>query len=247
MKSTKEATTCMSSSCQFWLTGNAGSDRMLIPVLPDRVDVGHGSQNQSVSVAGLGEITIIQDRNAITYKWSSHFPARYHQGCSTTALWNPLAYCSKIEEWIASTKPVKFIATGCGINCYCSIEQFDYYEKGGDPDTLYYTISLKEYRAVFIRQLDTTPMIETPVPQANDSSDDSGGASTKTDETRQGKVKTQGGRLHLRADASTSSQILDKMPNGSTMTVLGQKGDWYKVEYGGVQGWAYKDYVKLTN
>ena len=238
----------MSSSCQFWLTNNAGSDRMQIPVLPDKINVTHGASNQTVSVAGLGEIVIIQDRNAIVYKWSCHFPAHYHQGCSTTDLWNPTAYRDKIEEWIDSTKPIKFIATGCGINQYCSIEQFDYYEKGGDPDTLYYTIALKEYRAPVVRQLDVKPSVETPVENktaaAAESSEE---PATKKETTQKGKVRTNGGRLMLRAGSSTSSQILAKMPNGSSLTILSQKGDWYKVEYNGTTGYAYGGYIKLVN
>ena len=231
----------MSSSAQFWLTNNAGSDRMLIPVLPEKIDVGHGSSNQSVSVAGLGEITIIQDRDAITYKWSSHFPAVHHQGCSCTAaeLKDPQEYKDKIAEWIESTKPVKFIATGCGINQYCSIEQFDYYEKGGDPDTLYYSIQLKEYREVTIRQLDTTPQVETPV-------DDGKTEETPTKKAAQtGKVKTNASRLNLRASNSTSSKVLKKMPNGSEVEILGKMGNWYKVSYNGTIGYAYKSYIKV--
>ena len=244
MKSTREATTCMSSSCQFWLTNNAGSDRMLIPVLPDKVDVRHGSQNQSVSVAGLGEITIIQDRSAISYSWSCHFPAHWHQGCSTTSLLSPLAYRDKIEEWIASGKPVKFIATGCGINVYCSIEQFDYYEKGGDPDTIYYTITLKEYRTILVRQLDTSPIAETPISAGDSTEDDT--AVAAQEETKPGKVKTDGSRLNLRSDTSTSSDILLRMPNGSSLEVISKVGSWYKVIYNGVTGYAHSSCVRVT-
>ena len=36
---------------------------------------------------------------------------------------------------------------------YVTIESFDVYEQGGDVGTLYYTVRLKEYREVKIRQI----------------------------------------------------------------------------------------------
>jgi hypothetical protein len=230
----------MSSKAQFWLTNNAGTDRMQIPVLPAEIEVSHGASNEKLSVAGLGEITIIQDREAIHYKWSCHFPAVWHQGCCVDKPLNPLAYRDKIEEWMATPKPIKFIATGCGINKFCTIESFDYKEKGGDPDTLHYTIELKEYQEIIVRQVDTTPVVETPMDavQTEDTA-------LKQEEAKSGKVKTRGSRLMLRASTSTSSEILKRMPNGSALKILSQVGSWYKVEYDGTVGYAYGSYVQV--
>ena len=43
-------------------------------------------------------------------------------------------------------------------------------------------------------------------------------------------MRTNGGRLMLRAGSSTSSQILAKMPNGSSLTILSQKGEAVPLE-----------------
>lgn len=223
------------NSCQFWLTNNAGTDRIQIPVLPEQIDISHGASNDSLSVAGLGEITIIQDRQAITFKWDSHFPAVWHQGCCVErgALLAPSVYRDKIVEWLSTPKPIKFIATDSGINTFCTIESFDYHEQGGDPDTLYYSISLKEYREVIVRQLDTSAVVENPV-EGSDGN-----------EGRPGVVKTNGSRLMLRASNSTSSAILKRMPNGASLTVLATKGSWYRVSYSGLTGYAYSKWVQL--
>lgn len=224
----------MSTKAQFWLTNNAGTDRLQLPVLPEEISITHGASNESLSVAGLGEITIIQDRQAVTYKWDCHFPNVWHQGCCVdkSSLLAPAVYKDKIVEWLGTPKPIKFIATDCGINTYCTIESFDYHEQGGDPDTLYYSISLKEYREVIVRQLDTTAIVETPL-------DDD-------EKERTGTVKTNGSRLMLRASNSTSSAILKRMPNGAKLTILAQKGSWYKVKYDGLTGYASAKWISVS-
>lgn len=233
----KAVMTSMSTNtkAQFWLTNNAGTDRLQIPVLPEQIDISHGVSNDTLSVAGLGEITIIQDRQAVSYKWDCHFPAVWHQGCCVDkgALLPPATYRDKIVEWLNTPKPIKFIATDCGINTFCTIEGFEYHEQGGDPDTLYYSIELKEYREVIVRQLDTSAVVENPV--------ENGGS----DGGRPGVVKTNGSRLMLRASNSTSSAILKRMPNGASLTVLATKGSWYKVSYGGITGYASSKWVQL--
>lgn len=231
----------MSSNCQFWMSNNAGSDTMLLPVLPEQITITHDSQNDSVMVAGLGEVTIIQDSTAKTYEWTSHFPATIHQGVdinirnNPSSLLKPQAYVDKIEEWIASKKPVKFTVTGSSINTYCSIESWNYYEKGGDPDTLYYTIKLKEYREVTVRKIDVVPTMKIPT---GSSSSGGGGATT-------GKVKTGGSRLKMYKKKSSSSKVLKKIKNGKTVTVNSQSGSWSNITYSGKTGYAKSKYIKI--
>ena len=231
----------MSSNCQFWLSNNTGKDKLRLPVLPEQLTVTHDSSNDSVTVAGLGEVTFIQDPTAKTYEWTCWFPAVRHQG-SIKSPKAPQTYVDKIEEWIASKKPVKFTVTGTKINCYCSIESWNYYEKGGDPDTLYYTIKLKEYREITVRKLDLRPATPTTTTATGGGSGSSGSTNYKN-----GKVKTNGDRLRLRQEKSTSSKILATMPNGSSLTIKSKSGSWYAVIYNGINGYAYASYVKVIS
>ena len=60
---------------------------------------------------------------------------------------------NKINQWKASNKPVHLIVTACGVNLYVTIENFTYTEEGGDPGTYQYSITLKEYREITVRQI----------------------------------------------------------------------------------------------
>lgn len=156
-----------SNKYEMWLTYNAESEKIQLPVHPERLQIENGSGNDSVDIVGLGEIVIMRDRPALRFSFSSFFPATPFPGVQTPTLTPPLALVRKINEWKAGKKPVHFIVTSCGIDVYASIERFTYYEEGGDPGTYQYTLELKEYREIAIRSVtvDTESQTATVEPQ----------------------------------------------------------------------------------
>lgn len=143
----------MNTDYQMWITGNAEQEKLQIPVLPEKFSVSVGSKNSSVDVTGLGEITIKQSRPAYQFSFDSFFPASTFPGIKNVVLTEPLKCVERIKSWIESKKPVHVIITGGGVDEYCTIEKFNYNEEGGDVGTLHYSMSLKEYREVTIRQV----------------------------------------------------------------------------------------------
>ena len=55
-----------------------------------------------------------------------------------------------------------------------------------------------------------------------------------------------GSYVRMRSGASTSSPILGTYNSGTTMTVTGVSGAWYKVNYNGTDGYVHSDYVSLS-
>ncbi len=143
------------SSYNMWLSFDGGKELFQIPVNPEKIDVNNGSSNQSINITDLGEITIIQGRKQIQFSFSSFFPKTKFNGISVYELLSPNDYVEKIERWKASKKPIQIVITGANIDIYCTIESFNYYHIGGDIGTIYYSISLKEYREVSIRKVNT--------------------------------------------------------------------------------------------
>ena len=142
------------SSMQLWITHNGEREKLRFPVLPTKFDVTHGTKNTSVTISGLGEILVLQDRAAVEVSWDSFFPAAYFPGIQTPfMLSSPDAMIQRLFEWKISAKPVHLILTGTRVNFYAAIQSLQPYRKGGDPGSIYYKIKLKEYREVRIRQL----------------------------------------------------------------------------------------------
>ena len=145
------------------------------------VDVTHGTKNTSVTISGLGEILVLQDRAAVEVSWDSFFPAAYFPGIQTPfMLSSPDAMMQRLFEWKISAKPVHLILTGTRVNFYAAIQSLQPYRKGGDPGSIYYKIKLKEYREVRIRQVKVSSTGTATV----------SGGSTRTDNRVQAKTYT---------------------------------------------------------
>ncbi len=143
----------MAAEYEIWLTYNAESEKLQIPVLPEKFNVSVGSNNSTLDVAGLGEIVIKQARPAFQFSFSSFFPLYLFQGLTVRSHTVPKYCVKRINEWQEGDKPVHLLVTKPEIDVYCTVESFSWYEQGGDRNTIYYDITLKEYREVTVRQV----------------------------------------------------------------------------------------------
>ena len=53
--------------------------------------------------------------------------------------------------------------------------------------------------------------------------------------------------LILRSSASKASSALQTLPKGTTVSITGSSGDWYRVTYGKYKGYVMKKYITKTN
>ena len=66
-------------------------------------------------------------------------------------------------------------------------------------------------------------------------------------DSRAGIVSTAQGRLYVRTAASTASDIITGLSKGSSVTLIAQSGNWWKVEYApGRYGYCHADYITVT-
>ena len=157
----------MPSKYQMWLTNNGGTERLRLPVLPETLTIRAGVSNQSVNIQGLGELVIMQDAAAMTINFSSFFPQNTFPGVQYTQLRPPTDLVEQIKTWKNGPRPIQFVVTGSPINTHFTIEDFTYYEVGGDVGTIQYSITLKEYRESVVRQVAVrrnVAVVPQPVP-----------------------------------------------------------------------------------
>lgn len=64
--------------------------------------------------------------------------------------------------------------------------------------------------------------------------------------TQSGRVVTDGGRLNIRNQPNLQGAVIGQIPNGATVSIKGQSGEWYLVTYNGIEGYSYGPYIKLT-
>ena len=62
---------------------------------------------------------------------------------------------------------------------------------------------------------------------------------------RFGYVWAENGKpVNLRKTASKDAPLVDKIPVGESVQIVGESGDWYKLKVNGMTGWMMKEFVK---
>lgn len=159
---------------EMWLTHNAEKEKIQLPVLPESLQITNGSNNSKVDIIGLGEIVVMKSRPALRISFASFFPAAKFPGLQVETITKPLTLIQRINAWKESRKPIHFIVTSCGVDIYAAIENFKYSEVGGDPGTYQYSLDLKEYREIKVRQVkvdlnDKTATVSNEEPRVDNS------------------------------------------------------------------------------
>lgn len=185
----------MPSKYQMWITYNGGAEKIRFPVLPERLNVRQGMNNQSVNIQGLGELVIMQDPAAMVITFSSFFPAEPFPGVQFEALAEPMELAERIAAWKKGDRPIQFMITGTSINKHFTIEDFPWHESGGDIGTIHYSLTLKEYRETSVRQVtvaEEVAIIPEPAPARVDNR-----APEQTHEVVRGDTLSAIARRHL--------------------------------------------------
>ena len=59
------------------------------------------------------------------------------------------------------------------------------------------------------------------------------------------KLSSSTSRLNIRSSANKGASIIGKAANGSKVTIIGESGDWYRIEYNNTTGYVSKDYIQI--
>lgn len=63
---------------------------------------------------------------------------------------------------------------------------------------------------------------------------------------RVGIVDTNGSNLNIRRTPSTSAAIVGRIPDGAQIEILQTQGNWYRINYNGVNGFVLSEFVQVT-
>lgn len=138
---------------QFWLS--YGSDKLRLPVNPETITISSPFGFEDVAVVRLGEKTIIGDRLPKEFTFAAFFPRDYNATyCEYSSIPKPWDAVAKIEKFRDKRLPVKFSVTGTKISYTVTIREFEIEpERAGNPGDIYFTITLKEYKAATVKAI----------------------------------------------------------------------------------------------
>lgn len=121
--------------------------KIKIPVNPDEINITHPSNNKTFQVLDKGEIVVPMPPglSEVSFKsFVSNNDEPFTDGSIT-----PKAFVKTLKRAKDNKTKGRLIITRSGLfdtNIRCIIEDFDVTDKGGEPDDIYYSIKLKEYR-----------------------------------------------------------------------------------------------------
>jgi hypothetical protein len=134
------------------LLGAYGGD-IKFPVMPEEFGADFTHEYWTPRVVGLGEIIMPGGQSMETISWDSFFPSHYdsdYMFITPTELEDPRSLTSRLI-WTMRFKMNCMLVVGGGIwNDQVVITNFNYRHKAGEIFDIYYTISMKRYRAPIV-------------------------------------------------------------------------------------------------
>ena len=132
-----------------------GGKRYTLPVNPEEIQVTHGSTDKTAEIAGLGEVLIPQKPGLREISFSSFLPG-YHSDPWVHGSASAQSLAKAMESaWKGRMKCRLIISRSIDYdtNMQCVISDLKFSDRGGEPDDLYYEVTLREYRTYGVSQM----------------------------------------------------------------------------------------------
>lgn len=136
------------SSMEIYL--QFGGKRLQLPVNPDEIEIKYPSNNKDYDVLGIGQVVVQRKPALKEVSWECFFPARRTEPYVNAGARQPEIYVSCLEKAMEDQQPGRLIITRSGLydtNMRCIVDDFKTIDKGGEPEDIYYEITLREYRS----------------------------------------------------------------------------------------------------
>jgi hypothetical protein len=129
-----------------------------IPYIADSIELQLAGNNDTETVIGLGEISILNDPQLTQFAIKTEFPANWHPAIPEemkNSLLKPNEYVTLLSNWMRSKRPIRFILTNAAVpmNMACTIEDLSFTENAGDPGSIFAEIELRRYTFHEIRRV----------------------------------------------------------------------------------------------
>lgn len=154
----------MKSTVEFWLKDNKNA-YLQLPVNPESISYESPYGINTVTIASLGEVAVVGERNLKRVSFSSFFPRDYNPSyCEYDGFLSPWEWVEQIEYWRDTRLNVRLIIGGTPISIPVFVEEFTLEpERAGAVGDVYYTLTLVEYRPTKAKQIVTDGKAPVPV------------------------------------------------------------------------------------
>lgn len=149
------------NSVLFYIIDEQTGTEIQLPVNPEKITLKWSRKIETVNILNLGEVDFTTGDKLMGISFSSFFPTAYVPAfCTTADLPTPesanaimTAWKSRFNEPKKGLKdPVRLIITGAQeINMLVIMTEYENDEHGGEPGDIYYKVSFREWKELFVR------------------------------------------------------------------------------------------------
>ncbi|RGY97271.1 hypothetical protein [Clostridium sp. AM58-1XD] len=220
--------------------------KLKIPVNPQEINIKYPGQSNDYDVLGLGQIVVPGKPGLKEVSWESFFPGSDSDPYVNSGIESPESYIKRIEKAMRSKQVGRLIISRSKLydtNIACIISNFETTDKGGEPEDIYYSIELREYRNYspeVISIITTMPEDETGNQQTETASETE--RPVETPVLRVGAAVTANGKYW---SSSYGDKPFGTANNLNTAVTRIVEGNPYPVCIGSY-GWVTADQLQIT-
>ena len=127
-----------------------GKKKIRIPVNPEELEIQYPTGHKTYDVLGIGQVVVPKRPSLKTVSWEGFFPGNTSAPYVNSGAREPGYYVRWFEKAIRGKWRCRLIITRSELydtNMSCVVSDFQTKEGGGEPEDVYYSVQLTEYRS----------------------------------------------------------------------------------------------------
>lgn len=130
--------------------GNIGK----LPINPEEIKISQGNNNKTHETLGQGEIVVVKKPALKEISWdgfiSNNADEPFNNGSS------PSDFVTAMQSAMENKEKGRVVITRSGLfdtSISCIVSEFNTTDKGGEPDSVYYSVTFQEYRTYSAKKI----------------------------------------------------------------------------------------------
>lgn len=127
-----------------------GKKKIRIPVNPEELEIQYPTDHKTYDVLGVGQVVVPRKPSLKTVSWEGFFPGDLGAPYVNSGAKDPEVYVKWFERAVRGKWRCRLIIVRSGLydtNMSCLVSDFQTKDKGGEPEDVYYSVELTEYRS----------------------------------------------------------------------------------------------------
>jgi hypothetical protein len=136
------------SKCSIYVVFSG--KKVKIPVNPEEIQIQYPTDHQTYEIVGMGQIVVPKKPALKTVSWEGLFPGDRNASYVNSGAGNPQSYVRRFEKALKEKQTCRLIISRSSLydtNMKCIVSNFETTDKGGEPDDIYYSVELQEFKS----------------------------------------------------------------------------------------------------